>query len=179
MKKRILYLVPLFFAFAFAGCQRDYYVCMPDQKVVFQYECSNYAWVRTHTGWYIDSEGYVRTYNLPVTWNYPDSKGFLSKSDMDENLLMADSVCFRVDPKVLAEKIKRIGKASEGSLSKPVSEMCDAGIVSYHCFTFDSNTQQYRSFLLDQWGDVAIHNKSTDAVALFDWLKSLQQALHP
>lgn len=169
--KTLLAVVALIFAFV--RCETEMYVCLPEQKVLFQYECLNDAWVEVHSGWLIDREGYVHAFNLPYTWNFQNSNGMISKVDLDENLLYTDSICFKVDPKILAEKVKLIGSAAEGKLSDPVNAMFDFGSVTYRCFTFDPESQNYRCILLNQLGDFVQYNKSADARALYNWLSGI------
>lgn len=161
------------------GCSNDLYLLQPSQKVLFHFEQSNFAWGRFQKGWFIDDEGYVRAYQQPSTWNYPDSMGFLSKSDMDENLAFADSVCFKVDDKVLVEHVKLIGKASEGKLSEMVNEMCDFGSIVYYCYKYDSKKQRYQTFLLDMRGDNRQFNNASESKNLYDWLLKLNTQVYP
>lgn len=156
--------------FAFVGCDKNLYDCLPEQKVVFQYERINFAWGEFRSGWLIDSEGYVHVYYQPYSWNDLDSDGKISQEAMEENLMSTDSVCMRVDPKILAEKVKLIGNAAEGKLSEPVHVLYDFGGIVYNCFTYDPESQSYRCILLNQVGDFVQYNKSADAKALYNWL---------
>jgi hypothetical protein len=172
MKSRILFLLllPLFMS-----CDSALYEVQTGQKVLFQFEQSNYAWGQFQRGWFIDSEGYVRAYKQPQNWLYPDQSNHISKSDMDANVLNADSVCFRIDASDLAKKVELIKKASEGKMTDPVNRMADFGGISYSCFTFNTEKQTYQSFLLSQTGDVEIQNTSKEAKTLYEWLKEVNQ----
>lgn len=161
------------------SCSNELYVLQTDQKVLFQFERSNFAWGIYQKGWFIDDEGYVRAYEQPSKWNYADSMNCLSKTRMDENLSFADSVCFKVDAKLLEGKVGLIGKASEGKLSEMVNEMCDFGAIMYRCFTYDSEKQTYHSFLLDMHGDNVQINKANEARALYEWLSGLNSMIYP
>lgn len=159
--------------FALVGCDRELYVCLPEQKVVFQYERSNFAWGEFRSGWLIDSEGYVHAYYQPYVWNYLDSNDMMSKAAMEENLMWSDSICYRVDPKILAEKVKLIGLAAEGKLSEPVHLLYDFGAITYNCFAYDPDNQRYRCILLNQMGDFVQYNKSAEAKTLYNWLAGI------
>jgi uncharacterized protein YcfL len=170
----------LFFALLLilVGCSNDFYVAQPNQKVLFQYEQSNFAWGRFQHGWFIDDEGYVRTYQQPTAWHYADSSGCTVKTAMDENLGFADSVCFRIDEQVFASKVRLIEKASEGKLTEMKNEMCDFGAIIYRCYTYDSDKQVYHSYLLDLGGDNVQHNTAAEAVALHEWLSGLNSLIY-
>jgi len=148
MKTRIAFLLSLLLLPLLMSCDSDIYVVRTGQKVLFQYERSNFAWVRFQKGWFIDSEGYVRAYDQPPHWVYQDQYSRISKSDLDANFLYADSVCFRIDAQALSNKVGLIQKASEGKLTDPVNRMADYGSIAYYCYTFDTSTQKYQSFLL-------------------------------
>ncbi len=175
MKTLKSYLLFILLFPLFMSCESEEYICQPNQKVLFQFEAANEAWGHFQNGWFIDQEGYVRVYEQPQNWIHPDRYNKISESDMDANLLYADSTCFRIEPTVLSRKVALIKKASEGKLSEPVSVMADAGGLSYYCFTYDSITSSYQSFLLSQAGDVEIQNTSKEAKELDVWLKEINQ----
>lgn len=166
----LILLIPLLMS-----CDNDIYLVRNGQKVLFQFERANYAWGSFQRGWFIDSEGYVRTYDQPQHWLHLDQYSQISKSDMDANLLNADSVCFKIDAQELAKKVELILKASEGKLSEPAYVMADYGGLTYSCFMFDTTSQKYQSILLSQSGDVEIHNTSNEAKVLFEWLVEINQ----
>jgi len=156
------------------SCESEEYSCQPNQKVLFQFERSNYAWGHYQMGWFIDQEGFVRVYDQPQFWMYPVNNR-ISGSDMDANLLYADSVCFRIDRTVLSRKVALIKKASEGKLSEPASVMADFGALLYYCYTYDSITSSYQSYLLSRAGDVEIQNTSKEAKELYVWLMEVNK----
>jgi len=157
------------------SCESEDYICEPNQKVLFQFEAANEAWGHYQKGWFIDQEGYVRVYDQPQNWIHPDMYNIISESAMKSNLLSADSICFRIDPKVLSRKLALIKKASEGKLSEPVWAMFDSGALLYFCYTYDYLTSSYQSFLLSQAGDVEIQNTSKEAKELDAWLKEIKR----
>jgi len=170
MKNRSICFI---FIFILMSCDSQVYVCQPDQKVLFQCERINYAWGDFHRGWFIDSEGYVRAYVQPENWTFPNASGTLSDTAMLANLIQADSICLQIDAKELSDRVRLIERASKGELSKPVNEMNDYGAVVYNCYTYDRKTSSYHCFLLDQYGDIMISNKSEAAKELYLWLQEI------
>ena len=179
MKTLKTYLWALLILPLLISCDRDVYVVRNGQKVLFQYERSDFAWGRYQVGWFIDSEGYVRAYKYPEQWKYQDQTNHISKADMDANLLYADSVCFKIDAQMLSKKVALIQKASEGKLSDPIGRMADYGELTYSCFTFDTTTQKYQVVLLSETGDFDMENTSKEAKALFEWLKEVNDQVFP
>lgn len=150
------------------GCEKvqDYY-----NTTVFMVEFSNHAWVIQHSGIMIDSTGYVRKFNLPPAWNWPDDKGFITQDKMEENLAQAEEIICTVTKNDFARFSSKLLKAEEGKLSDPRNEMCDFGTVRYSGFLFDPDTNMYKRILIKQVGDWAMDNSSKEAKDLYEWLK--------
>ena len=126
------------FLIAFTTCENknnDLNTNKINQKILFQHYYINFAWGYQHTGWLIDSSGCVYCYNLPEKWNHCDSLGYLSVTEMDSNILEADSICYILDKKELTNKFKLIEKAAEGLISEPIHEAYDAGTAVFAGFT--------------------------------------------
>jgi hypothetical protein len=179
MKKPIIYLVFSGIISILMSCDNQIYVCQPNQKVLFQCERINYAWGDFHRGWILDSEGYVRAYVQPEHWTFPNSSGMISDSAMQSNLIQADSICMQLDLNELSDKVSLIEQASKGDLSKPVNEMCDYGALVYNCYMYDQKTKTYHCFLLNQYGDFMISNKSNAAKKLYEWLQGITNQVAP
>jgi len=179
MKKLNICFVSIFIISILMSCDSQVYVCQPDQKVLFQCERINYAWGDFHRGWFIDSEGNVRAYVQPEHWDFPNASGMLSDTAMLANLVQADSICQQIDAKELSDKVSLIERASKGVLSKPSNEMADFGAIVYNCYTYDPKTKSYHCFLLDQYGDIMISNKSAAAKELYLWLKDFTNQVAP
>ncbi|PSK83156.1 hypothetical protein [Prolixibacter denitrificans] len=147
------------------------------QKVLFQFEYVNYAWGFQHRGWLINSSGELHCYNLPDNWNFPDSTGTISATDMEQNLQNTDSICYQINPEVLKAKFLLLPLAAKGPLSDPVSEMADAGSAVYAGYILDQSTNRYERILLQQLGDIRIENRSQQAHELYEWLQSVNQEI--
>jgi hypothetical protein len=143
------------------------------QRILFQYEYVNYAWGFQHQGWLIDSCGKVYCYNIPHNWTFCDNDGFITDSPMNVNVSATDSICKQVDIAELRSMAALIGPASNGKISTPVHEMCDAGGVSSVAFVYDSQNKQYKRVLLRQWGDFSSQNQSDAGRILANWLENV------
>ena len=67
------------------GCKKNY-VINEKQKILFQFEYVNYAWGYQHSGFIIDNEGNVLTYENPENWNFQDNNHNLSEIQVSENI---------------------------------------------------------------------------------------------
>ncbi len=164
----------------FTGCNGKaelYEVSETGQKVYFQYEYINHAWGYQHYGWLVDSSGNVHCYDKPEDWILTDSLRQISGTDLNRNLLSADSVCYTLDEEVLESKIKLIEAASRGKISEPVHEMYDAGVGIYWAFIYNSKDDVYKKILLKQAGDFRIDNSSPEARTLYEWLESVNSSI--
>lgn len=148
-----------------------------NQRIFFQYEYINFAWGRQHSGWLIDSSGYVYCYDKPDNWYYEDSSGFINVTDMDSNILSTDSICFKIDKKVLYDKINLIHDASKGKISEPIHEKYDAGSVVYYGFIYYQDIKAYKKVLLKQIGDYRIENGSYASFVLYKWLDTVNNMI--
>jgi hypothetical protein len=175
MQKEMIIKVLYLICFASViGCEY-HYNSLPDTKqlVLFQAEYINHAWGYSHEGYIIDSSGYVRRYKLPKNWHFADSTGYISQSEMNENLLQLDTVSSIVRKGLLLKYFSMVSAASEGKLSKPVNRMFDAGATRYSGYLYNSETGKYKQVLIRQEGDWSIENTSPEANEIYTWLKNI------
>ena len=140
------------------------------QEIYFEVESINFAWVYHHAGNMIDSSGFVRGYNLPKIWNWPDSSGYIAVSNMQENIGQLDTIFTTINRDTLEKYINKIYKASKGPITKPVTQMYDAGTNRFSAYLYDSNSKKYREVLIKQIGDQFIDNKSSEANQIYNWM---------
>ncbi len=173
---RILFYIAL--ALLTGNCTKENLSLREGQTVYFEYEYINYAWVNQHTGWLIDQSGKIHGYKLPDEWNFPDSSGFISETDLEMNLSRTDTIYdYQIDTPDFDQKINLIPEAAVGRLSDPENAMADAGGWSYYCYIWDSCNKKYRRILLDLKGDYEQFNKSSAARNLVSWLEEVQKNL--
>ena len=150
------------------GCEKlAYDLTDLDQVVLFQKEFVNSAWGYHHNGFFIDTTGAVRVYDLPDSWNFPDSRGYISRDELHENLQMASVSECTVDKNELLLYYNLLFKAQTGTLSEPEQRMFDAGIVLYTGYIYDERRARYRQVLLRQEGDWYLENRSRDAKRIY------------
>jgi hypothetical protein len=146
-----------------------------DQLVLFKVEYHNAAWGYQHTGFFIDSAGLVRSFSLPKIWHYPDTSGYISESFMNDNLSQLDTGKYYTDKNELLEQFSKLGKISEGKLSKPVSRGADMGQTNYSGFLYDASGKRYKEITIKIWGDWVVENTAPEAEEVYRWLTTVNR----
>lgn len=149
-----------------------------NQEIYFQYEYTNYAWGKSHSGWYIDSTGSVLCFNLPDDWNYPDSTGIITQQQIQNNLTKINSVCLNINKSNLIEKIQLIPDAAQGKISEPEHQMYDAGVGVFSTFIYSDKTKTYKQIVLKQSGDFFVDNSAPEAEILYNWMVSVNKEIN-
>jgi hypothetical protein len=140
-------------------------------EAVFLCQYVNYAWGYQNSGFIIDTDGNLRNFNLPATWNYPDSDGFLSDSEMEENLAQLEEISCSVSNYDMEYYSRKLLKAQEGKITDPEHRMCDAGSRTWAGFLYEQGKNRYRYVFIRQWGDFFSENLSKDATDIYEWLE--------
>lgn len=175
MKNKVAFL--FVFILFLSGCEKnDQSNYGLKQLVLFQVEYVNYAWGYSHSGIVIDSTGNVGYFRLPENWHSPDSLGYISESDMNDNFRQLNDVPVTVTKEALVKYYSMLPEASQGKLSKPVNRMADAGATVYSGFLYFPSIKKYKQVLIRQWGDWEIENYSPEAEEIFKWLKNVYTA---
>ncbi|MEP6647139.1 MAG: hypothetical protein ABJC12_08610 [Saprospiraceae bacterium] len=138
--------------------------------VYFQFEAKNYAWGLFHSGWFIDKNGKFDYFNLPASWNEPDSSGYISKTDLLSNLEQADTVVYSISMHELQSQARLIDDVDENKLSEIEHVAADIGISSLYCYKRDSAKGKYKRILLETRGDILQYNLDPEAMELTSWL---------
>jgi len=155
-------------------CQKEVTsIPLVNQVVLFQAEYINNAWTYQHSGWLIDSLGNVRYYNLPKKWNFVDSAGYISATNMSENVQQIDSIRCKIDKDTLCNYFNKLNKAAVGTLTESKSKMFDAGSTRFYGYVFDKNVGLYKQILIKQIGDLYIENKSVEAKQIYEWMERI------
>jgi hypothetical protein len=139
---------------------------------MFEVQYINYAWGYQHSGLIIDASGEVREFDLPSVWNYPDSAGYISEADMEENLAQLGEKLCTVSKRDLSNNSDKLANAQKGKLTVPEHQMCDFGSLSYSGYIYEPGKNRYKYVLIRKTGDFYVENVSRDASEIYDWLTS-------
>jgi hypothetical protein len=168
--KRILFftlIVLLLF-----GCNKEKYDSIPHGYYTVEY--MNFAWGFQHTGWIIDSEGNVMSFDLPSNWNREDSLGYISEADLIDNLSQCNEKIDKVTSRRLYLNNKLIDGAANGTFSERENTSNDAGGMEFSCYQFDQELNLYKKVTLNVEGDWSYHNESEEAEKITKWMKKIK-----
>lgn len=155
-----------------ASCDEETAV-FNDSTAFFQHEYRNSAWGISHSGWFIDREGNVRFYNLPIGWNEPDSEGYLTEEELQSNLQSADSILYKVPFIHLTQMVDLIDDIDESRLHQQDSHTNDAGTATLYFYYHDLESDRYKRVLIWSRGDFMQTNVDPDATNLIAYLFSV------
>lgn len=163
-----------------SSCSKDEENCKIGENipVLFQYEQINFAWEYSHSGWFIDNYGNIRGFNLPQSWSWPDSLGYISGKELIQNLYQTDTTYLTIDITELNEKAAMITGTINGAISDSINPKADAGLYSIYCFYWDSEKNMYKRQVLKTVGDIEFYNKESEAIELSDWLIEIGNRFH-
>ena len=157
----------LFLLMQTQGCEEYPY---DPQEVIFESHYINHAWGYQNSGFIIDSEGNLRTFNLPEEWNHPDSEGYISREAMEQNLAcLGEATCTvsRYDMNYYAEKLFR---ARDGKITDPEHTAYDAGVRTFGGYLYEPLKNRYRYVFIYQWGDFTRENTAREAEMIREWM---------
>ena len=154
--------------YLFAGCEE---ILDNHPKAIFQYRYVNHAWGFQDAGFMIDTSGNIRSYSFPTDWNYPDSEGYISAAEMDENMAQLGEVYCKAGEYELAYFTGKLEKALKGKITDPENQMCDAGAHGYAGYIYEPEKERYKYVFIRQTGDWYKENTSRDAAEIFEWLQ--------
>lgn len=168
------WIVILFLFFvSISCCKTEFGQCPGALHAYYHFAYENHAWVSVHSGWIIDENGWIRGYENPGKWNYPDSLGYISGYHLEENLSFCDTVLGRVSPRKMSYYNVLSFSASKGTLSKPEQHGADMGVQTYYCYWYDRSKDLYRQVMLNQYGDWIRYNTDHSAQKIYNWLRRL------
>ena len=160
----------------FSGCQKDNAV-NEDQKILFQYSYTNWAWVPNNQGLLITGDGSVLLYDNPEKWNFPDSQNELTQAQVEENLSYCTPTRLKIPQGELQKYAKFINNFASSKVSAPVSRGADMGAFSYLCFQFSKSSNNYKTVTIRVRGDWEYENLNYFSKKTVDWLDIIRSEL--
>lgn len=145
------------------------------QPVLFEYEYVNHAWVYTHFGWMIDSNGQIKGYSQPKSWNFTDEDGYISKDDLKENLMNTDTTYGSVNKDKMLKYFDDRFELLYGRVDTADTYMADAGVSLLAIYVWDADKEMYNKKTLATKGDIQLTNKNIKAKPIINWLIEVGQ----
>ena len=160
-----------------AACKKNNLIS-DKQTVLFQFDYINYAWGYQHTGFYIDREGNVLTYNNPREWNFTDNDLVISDMQIAENIARCTPSLVKISKEELqkySNYIKNIGSSKVTALKNVAA---DAGSTNFICFQFSEKTGIYKGCLIKMEGNFTCENLNFYSKKVVSWMKGISGSIY-
>lgn len=168
--KNYLFIIS-FIAYSLLGCNKEKFDSLPHGYYTLEHE--NWAWGYSHSGWIIDTDGNVMTFDLPSKWNREDSLGYISESALLENISYCNKKAEKVSKRKLYKHNQLIAGAANGKISLHDNTTADMGTRQYTCYWYDETRNLYKRVILKIEGDMEAVNESKNAAKIVDWMKKI------
>lgn len=149
------------------------------QTILFQFEYINYAWGYQHTGFFIDKEGNVLTYNNPQEWNFPDNDQALSDKQIAENVARCSLSSIKISKEEVQKYSNYIKNISLSKVTALKNVAADAGSSEFICFQLSEKTGQYRGSLIKMEGNFTCENLNFYSKKVVAWMKGIRKSIYP
>jgi hypothetical protein len=170
-------VIIVFMSLFAAGCKKNY-VISNKQVILFQLEYTNYAWGYQHTGFIIDSEGNIHTYDNPEVWNSPDKDLIISEKQVAENLRR----CLKSGKRIPEEELQKYSGYIRNIASSKVTAMknvaADAGSLLFMCYQYSESTGMYKGYLIKMEGDFTCENLNFYSKKTSSWMRDIYTNLN-
>jgi hypothetical protein len=147
------------------------------QAVLFQYDYVNYAWGYKHSGFIIDNNGNVLTYNNPEGWNFPENDLELTGDEIEENLSKCNPTGLTISTDELRRYSSYIKNISQSEISAMKNVGADMGTAEYLCYQHSEATGIYKGYLIKMEGDFSCENLNVYSKKVSTWLKGISERI--
>jgi hypothetical protein len=160
-----------------AGCKKNNLIS-DNQSILFQFEYINYAWGYQHTGFYIDREGNVLTYNNPREWNFTDSDYIISDKQIAENIARCTPSLIKISKEELLKYSNYIKNICSTKVTALKNVAADAGSSDFICFQFSEKTGIYKGCLIKMEGNFTCENLNFYSKKVVSWMKGISGSIY-
>jgi hypothetical protein len=158
------------------GCRKN--IAISDrQAILFEFEYVSYAWSYQHSGFIIDNEGNVLTFNNPESWNFPDSDLRISETQVAENIAMCSHSGIKIEKTELQKYSNHIKNIASSKVTALKNVADDAGSIEYLCYQFSESTGMYKGSLIKMEGDFTCENLNFFSKKVAEWMKKINTTI--
>lgn len=172
MKDLVKYFLLVLFLLMTAGCKKVHIVS-EGQKIFFQYDYVNCAWGYQHTGFIINNEGRVLTYNKPEKWNFPGREGLLSQNEVEENLSSCTISEKEISMNELQKYVNYIDNIAASKVSAPRRRGADRGSAIFYCYQYSESNGEYKATVIKMEGDTESENLNFFSRKVVEWMRTI------
>lgn len=159
-----------------SGCRKSY-ILNQKQAILFQYEYIKHPGDVGHSGFLIDNEGYVLTYENPEGWHFPDNNMMIAEDNVAENI----SKCIHSGIRINGESLKKYSTYIPNISSSKVTALkntgSDGGTTSFICYYLPQNSDNYKVFVIKKEGDYTCENLNFYTKKVITWLREIKERI--
>lgn len=158
------------------ACKKNYTIS-DKQIILFQFDYINYAWGFQHSGYIIDREGNILTYNNPEKWNFPDSDFSFKETQVAENISNCNKSTQKISKDELQKYADYIKNIASSKVTAPKNASADAGSYEFICFQYSENSGSYKGYIIKTEGDFTSENLNFYSKKVVSWMRSVGNSL--
>ena len=155
-----------------AGCKKSD-SSINNQTILFHYD---HTAGTDHSGYIIDNEGNVFTYNNNVV-NFPYNDLEINQDKADEYIGNCEYTGIKIDNRELKKYARYIEYIASSKVTAPRDTRNDSGTIRFICYQFDESTGIYTGHLIRMEGDYTRENLNFHSRRVSSWMKKLQNEL--
>lgn len=158
----------LAFFLSIISCEKNQKVVnITTKEIIIEAEYINYAWGYQHSSLLVDTNGIAYRYDnmdySNTAWKFPDSLGFISANDLQNNYNLANTPIDTINKDTITQIASLITNVSINNLSDITYRGDDMGTSRYYAYIWNEDVNKYQKLFLAQCGDMRQVNNDTNA----------------
>jgi hypothetical protein len=158
------------------GCKKKFNIS-DKQEMLFQFERINYTSGYQHSGFIIDNNGNILTYNNPENWNFPDKNYSISANKVIENISKCKSSGKMISHDELQKYSNYIRNIASSKVTAIKNARAETGSTEFVCYQFLENSLTYKGSLIKMEGDFTCENLNFYTKKVVAWMKDINSSL--
>ena len=164
------------FALSFTGCRKNI-TASNNQSLLFEYDFVSYSLDYKHSGFLIDGEGNVYTFNNPEKWNFPGRDLRISESQVAENMSMCARSGIKIPPAELQKYSSHIVNIAASKITALKKSADSAGSGEFRCYSYSESSGIYKGTVIKMEGDFTCENLNFYSRKVVDWMRNINSRL--
>jgi hypothetical protein len=157
---------------AAGACAKDIVFTPPEDQAapLFEVEYTNSAWGPAWTGFYVDGEGHVYSWDRSDAIDPALSGDELTPEQLAQKYARKKALVKSLTAAEVMQRYQQAADAAETGLTDPRGMCADAGNTRFSVWVHDAQDGNYHRILLHQRGDLAVTRRSNANRAVWKWL---------
>lgn len=155
---------------ASASCAEAFIPRIEPGSALFEVEYTNAAWGPQWSGFYIDDQDRVFSYDVGGATADAWTSDEVTAAQLAAKYAHDAKLVTTLAPGEAASRYQGLAAVRTTPVTAPRGVCADAGTLRFSILVFDASTGTYHRVLLHQRGDVAQANLSPAALSLYHWL---------